>query len=193
MKMAQYKEKYKQIVINSTKGTPYFIRDGIMVINLNSCINKRNNYVKYMSTLKSVFEITNKINFCNFASLCYKLHISYNSDDAKCLLQEIIDITKQNYPNVEFIQNNISNQGEVDIQPLDNLLKFDKQNNYIYVNYVLLECLKILGYVNCQIVDIIKLTNNLNLVIPKDIINTLPITSNVNMEQYNMFKEMLDC
>ena len=189
--MAQYKEKYKQYVINSSKATSYFFRDDVFVINLNACLNKKGNYIKYMNALKEGMQSTTKVNLCNFASLCYKLHISYVSREAQELLQDIINTTREAFPEVKFVQNGIDYYGEIDIQPLHTLLSFDREHNYIYVNSILLDALKILGYVNCQMSDIIKLTLNLNHVIPVDITATLPITTKENMQQYALYKELL--
>ena len=79
--MAQYKEKYKQVVINSLKYPPYYLIGDVVVINLNACFIKRNNFVKFFLILKEALELSNKINFCNLASLCYKLNILYESEE----------------------------------------------------------------------------------------------------------------
>ena len=38
--MAQYKEKYKQFVVNSAKKASYYFKKDIAVFNLNACFTK---------------------------------------------------------------------------------------------------------------------------------------------------------
>ena len=223
--MAQYKEKYKQIVINSAKGPAYYFKpDNIAVFNLNACFTKKNNYVKFISSIKEVLEHTNKINLCNLASLCYKLNISYNSVECYEMISKIIDLIKTDFPEVVLLQNNIECYGEVDLQPIHSLIQYDRDlhdelikedvvpwvgmpgpreddepiihletnvpNNLIIINHVLLETLKYLGYVSTQIFDIFDFTKDFNEIIPMDIIATLPIDSDENMEQYNKISKL---
>lgn len=191
--MAQYKEKYKQVVINSLKYPPYYLIGDVVVINLNACFIKRNNFVKFFLILKEALELSNKINFCNLASLCYKLNILYESEECLQFLEEIVDKIKAEHPHVEFVQNGVSNCGEIDVQPIYNLIRVDTEQNYIFINYVLLECLKVLGYVNCQVWEILELTKDFNHIIPWDLRKTLPISTQQTRQQYQKILEILQC
>ena len=220
--MAQYKEKYKQIVINSAKGPAYYFKKDIAVFNLNACFTKKNNYVKFMSAIKEVLEHTNKINLCNLASLCYKLNIPYNSEECYEMISKIINLIKNDFPDIVLLQNNIECYGETDLQPIHSLIQYDRDlhdemvkeevipwvgmpgpkeddepiihleknvpNNLIIINHVLMESLKYIGYVSTQIFDIFDFTKDFNEIVPVDIIATLPIDSDENMEQYNKIR-----
>ena len=83
--MAQYKEKYKQVVINSIKHPSYYLFGDVVVLNLNACFVKRNNFIKFLLIVKEALELSNKVNLCNLASLCYKLNISYESFENQVL------------------------------------------------------------------------------------------------------------
>ena len=63
-----------------------------------------------------------------------------------------------------------------------------EQNNLIIINHVLMESLKYIGYVSTQIFDIFDFTKDFNEIVPVDIIATLPIDSDENMEQYNKIR-----
>ena len=220
--MAQYKEKYKQIVINSAKGPAYYFKKDIAVFNLNACFTKKNNYVKFMSVIKEVLEHTNKINLCNLASLCYKLNIPYNSEECYEMISKVINLIKNDFPDIVLLQNNIECYGEIDLQPIHTLIQYDRDlhdemgkeevipwigmsgakeedesiihleknvpNNLIIINHVLMESLKYIGYVSTQIFDIFDFTKDFNEIVPVDIIATLPIDSDENMEQYNKIR-----
>ena len=222
--MAQYKEKYKQIIINSAKGPAYYFKKDIAVFNLNACFTKKNNYVKFMSAIKEVLEHTNKINLCNLASLCYKLNIPYDSEECFEMISKIISLVKNDFPDVVLLQNNIECYGETDLQPIHNLIQYDRDlhdelikedvipwvgmpgpkeddepiihleknvpNNLIIINHVLMESLKYIGYVSTQVFDIFDFTKDFNEILPKDIIVTLPIDSDENMEQYNKIQKL---
>ena len=232
--MAHYKEKYKQIVVNSAKCPSYFYKGDIAVFNLNSCFTKKNNYVKFLSAVKEALEKTNKINLCNLASLCYKLNIDYGSEECYEMISKIISLLKTEHPEVILLQNNIRCYGEIDLQPIHELIQYDRDlhdefikkelvpwvgmsdskeeedeepiihmedepyakleknvpNNIIIINHVLMESLKYIGYVSTQIFDIFDFTKDFNEIVPKDIIATLPIDSEKNMEQYNKIRKL---
>ena len=222
--MAQYKEKYKQIVINSAKGPAYYFKKDFAVFNLNACFTKKNNYVKFISSIKEVLEHTNKINLCNLASLCYKLNILYNSEECSEMISKIINMIRTDFPEVVLLQNNVECYGEIDLQPIHSLIQYDRDlhdelvkedivpwvgmpgpkeveeqrtyletnvpNNLIIINHVLMETLKYIGYVSTQIFDIFDFTKDFNEIVPKDIIATLPIDSDENMEQYNKIRKL---
>lgn len=188
--MSTYKSRNKQYIINSLKQPQYFFTNDYVVFNLNACFTKKDNYLKFLSNLKETREEAQKINLCNLASLCYKFDMNYASN-------ETLDFVKtlKNYINqdTDFIitQDNIINCGECDLRPIDCLLSWDKKHNITYVNSVLLDCLKILGYVDNQLYNIIDFTKNLRNVIPEDLQEKLPIETKKNLGCYEMIKEIL--
>lgn len=189
--MTKYKEKFQQFNINPNKGTPFYNKGDIIVVNLASCFIKKNNFGKFSSTIKEAMEYGNIINFTNLASLCYKWDIIYGSDECFDLVNTIKDIVRRDYPKAKFSQEGIYNLGEIDMRPLDYVIQWDPQNNNIYVNNVLVECLKYLGFVSSQVYSILKTTTNFNKLIPPDLVATLPITDERTLEAYEKIKEII--
>lgn len=189
--MVKYKEKFQQFNINPNKGAPCYNRGNIIVINLAACFIKKNNYVKFISTLKEASEFGDTINFTNLASLCYKWDIVYGSEECFNFVTTIRDMVKRDYPNMKLAQNGIYNLGEVDMQPLDYVLKWDPENNNIYVNNVLVECLKYIGFVSSQIYNILKTTTNFNKLIPQDLIKKMPVADENTLKAYEKIKEII--
>ena len=101
----------------------------------------------------------------------------------------ITTIIKQH--KAELVQENIRSYGEVDMQPIDTLISYDSFNNIIYINSVLVECLKILGYVDSQIRDILTVTRDFRKVLPIDLIAELPIANTRTLSAYEEIKEVL--
>ena len=93
--------------------------------------------------------------------------------------------------NFTIVQNNVYNYGEIDMKPIDKLVSFDPTHDIIYCNNILIECLKVLGYVDNQLYDIIDFSKNLRHVIPEDLADKLPIQNKKNSGCYQMIKELL--
>ena len=125
--MATYKQKVKQYVINSAKQPIYFIRDGYIVFNLNSCFVKKNNYTRFQTVLNEASQFANKLNLCNLASLCYKLNMEYCSNETLEFVLKLVDII--NSVNLKITQDGILSHGEIDMRPLDNLITNESQKN----------------------------------------------------------------
>ena len=188
--MSEYTQKTKQFIINSAKQPIYICRENIVLFNLNSCFVKKNNFAKYEAALKeSIQKGGKKVNFGNFASLCYKLGIDYASKEALEFVEAIVTIAKMD--KLEVVQNGILSYGETDMQPIDSLIKYDKQSNIIYTNQVLIDCLKILGYVESQTRDIIMVTKDFRKIIPEDLINELPIVNKKNIRAYEKIQNFI--
>ena len=188
--MTEYTQKTKQFIINSAKQPIYMCREDIILFNLNACFVKKNNFAKYEAALKEAIQKGGKkINFGNFASLCYKLGINYSSKEALEFAEAIITVAKIDHLTV--IQNNINMYGEVDMRPIDSLIKYDRQNNVVYTNKVLIDCLKILGYVEGQIRDVITVTKDFRKIIPEDLINELPIVNKKNTKAYEKIQTFI--
>ena len=63
--------------------------------------------------------------------------------------------------------------------------------SYNTIGDILIECLKVLGYVDNQLYDIIDFSKNLRHVIPEDLADKLPIQNKKNSGCYQMIKELL--
>ena len=191
MQMTKYKEKFQQFNINPNKGAPCYNKDNIIVINLAACFIKKNNYVKFISTLKEAAEYGDTINFTNLASLCYKWDMLYNSEECFNFVKTIHDMVRRDYPRLKLAQGGIYNLGEIDMQPLDAVLKWDPEYNNIYVNNILVECLKYLGFVSSQIFSILQTTTNFNKLIPQDLIQKMPLADKDTLQAYEKIKEII--
>lgn len=193
--MAAYKQRIQQIIMNSSKQLPYIIKEDVTILNLNTCFIKKASYSKLSSILKELVPnmISNKLNLCNLASLCYKLGIKYDSEECLDFVYSIISFIKKEYPQIELVQNGLQNCEEIDMRPLTNLMRMEKQTMTIYVNSVLLECLKNLGYVESQMFTIVDYTRNLKNVIPADLLKDLPIMNKRTIEYYKAIKRMITC
>ena len=188
--MGQYKQKTKQYVVNSAKQPIYIHRDDYILFNLNSCFVKKNNYVRFQSMLEEAIDKGgSKLNLCNLASLCYKIEMDYASLETYEFIEKLVEIISKF--NLKTTQDNIESFGEIDIRPLDSLISFDSKANVIYTNSVLIECLKILGYADSQLTNVIDFTKDLKNIIPEDLIDELPITSKRTMKAYNKMKALL--
>lgn len=184
------KQKTKQFIINSAKQPVYTIRDGLILFNLNSCFIKQNNYARFETLVReSLSHGVKKMNLGNLAALCYKLDMDYCSEATLEFVKIITTIIKQH--KAELVQEGVRSYGEVDMQPIDTLISYDSFNNVIYVNSVLVDCLKVLGYVDSQIRDILTVTKDFRKVIPLDLIAELPIANTRTLRAYEKIKEVL--
>lgn len=185
-----YKVKPKQYITNPAKQPQYFFYADYIVLNLNACFPKKGNYLKFLNCLKELKGLGTKLNLCNLASLCYKLQIPYASQETLDFVQKLVNYIKQD---TDFVitQDNITSFGEIDMKPFSYLISHDNQNNIVYTNSTLVDCLKILGFVDTQLFDILDYTKNLVDVIPPDLINELPIATKTTLGCYEMIKEIL--
>lgn len=185
-----YKQKYKQYIMNAAKNPPYFCKEDCIVFNLNANFSKRDNFSKFDVYLKECRDLGSKINLCNLASLCYKLRINYASIDTLNFVKQIVNRIK-NETDLQIVQENVFNCGETDMKPLENLVSFDLQHDIIYANWIILDCLSILGYTDNQLYEVVDFSKDLKEVLPTDLINSLPIMNRKNAGCYNMIKELL--
>ena len=189
MKMAEYKQKTKQFVINSAKQPVFAFRGDCVLFNLNACIQKRNNFIKFDAALKEMIaKGGTTVNFCNLASLCHKLELEYSSDDTFELAKRVIISAKLAGLNV--VQKGMKSYGEIDMQPMHSLISYDKDNNVLYTNLVLVDSLKLIGYVDAQIKEIIDFTRDFRQIIPEDLIEEMPIMNERNKQAYERIKRI---
>lgn len=184
-----YKQKNKQYIINASKQQPYFCKNDYIVFNLSASFQRKDNLSKFVTNLKEAREFSDKINLCNLSSLCYKLGIIYASQETLDFVKKIIDLVKEQ--DFKILQNNILNYGEIDMRPFSKLVSYDEEHGIIYTNSVLIDCLKIIGYSDNQLYDIIDFTKDLKQIIPPDLIEELPIETKKTLGCYNMIKEMI--
>lgn len=187
--MAEYKQKTKQFLINSAKQPIYAFRDDCILFNLNAGVQKKGNFAKFDAAIKEiVLKGGSKVNFCNLASLCHKLELNYCSMEVFELAKRAI-LTAKN-AGLEVVQKGLKSYGEIDMQPMHSLISYDKQNNVLYTNLVLVDSLKILGYVDAQIKEIIDFTKDFRQIIPEDLIEDMPIVNEKTMAAYERIKRI---
>ena len=189
--MATYKTKYSQFIVNSSKQLPYTIHDDIIVLNLNASITKKVNLSKLINILGTALETSNKVNLCNYASLLFKLELNYNSDASLDLIEDIVNCIKEEFDDIELMQNNMENCGEIDCQPISTMVSFDSENNIIYANSIITDSLKKLGYVDNQLYSVIDYSIDLREIFPTDILLTLPVATEKNKQQYTKIKDII--
>lgn len=189
--MATYKQKTKQYIINAAKQPTYIHRGEYILFNLNSCFVKKNNMVRFQSVLdEAVSKGGSKINLCNLASLCYKIDMPYTSKETYEFVASLIELIKEKY-DLQLTQDEIESFGEIDMRPIDTLVSFDKNADVIYTNEVLIKCLNILGYADCQLTKIVDYTQNLKTIIPIDLIEELPIMNRKTWKAYKKIAGLL--
>lgn len=187
--MAEYRQKTRQYIINSAKQPIYIHRDDYILFNLNACFVKSNNYARFESFVKEALQGGgSKVNLCNLASLCYKLGMDYCSDETFDFVQTAVEIIRQNGINV--VQDGITLYGETDMQPIESLISYDRKNNVVYTNHVLVECLKIIGFADVQVRDVVEYTKDFRKIIPSDLIEELPIRNRKTLRAYNKIKDL---
>lgn len=191
MIVSKFKEKYTQFLINACKGPSCYYHGNVIVLNLCSCFIKKNNFVKFNSLIKEATEFGDTLNLTNLASLCHKWGMLYGGTECMSFVENLKKILKTEYPKLKLSQDGIYNYGEIDMKPLESVIRFDPETNGIYINNVLMESLKYLGYVNSQIFNILQVTGNFNKILPPDIIETLPLENEYTLQQYDKIKEMI--
>ena len=191
--MKEDKVTFKQFTINSNKQPSYFFKDDYIVFNLNSCFTKKNNFSKCMNNIKEALEdnYNRKLNLCNLASMCYRLQIKYDSLECYEFIGKLIAFIKQDFPQLVLTQNNVYSHGEYDVRPIDSLIQYEESTYTIYINNVLLDCLKFLGYTSQQVIPLFNYTRDFNNIIPSDMIKQLPVINQKNLKQYEQLKELI--
>lgn len=189
--MAEYRQKTKQYIITATKQPIYVVRDGLALFNLNSCFPKMSSSSKLESSVRDMLlKGVKQVNIGNLASLCYRMELDYCSTQVYLFFKNIVDFMTTH--GLEVVQKGIKSYGEIDSQPIDSLLSYDRKNNIIYTNSVLIECLKILGYVDNQIRDLVDITKDFTKIIPQDLIEDLPIVNEKTIKAYEKMRKLVN-
>lgn len=184
--------KPEVITIDSSKCDIFVRYNDFININLNALIRKKHFDADYIGEqiIDLLFDPVN-INFTNLASLCYKLKIGYSSNDCLELIKYLVSIFKDFNPKINFVEAKVTNQGELDIAPFENLLIYDKKYSIIYINKILKDKLKILGYADSQIVKLLEEYINVSSIVPKDLLEDIPFRDDVTIKMHNNLKELI--
>lgn len=181
----------KLISLDSSNGDILFEKQGYTCLNINALVGRRLDEKNLKTRIQSLVLNSRTVNLCNLASLCYKLHIKYDSFDCLNLLQLIVDNIKNLY-DVCFIQNNIENKFEVDLKPFEILFRIDVNNSIIYISKLFKDKLNFIGFADSQMIDLITHVKDLYKYIPTDIISDIPINNEWTLTTYSYIKEILN-
>ena len=173
--------------IDSNKGDKFFVKDGITCMNLCSYFKKKND-LKIMEVDKSFISNLSSLNLCNFASMCYKFKILYSSMESSQLLKDILNMIRIYNPNIRFIQEGISNYMETDCQPID---KLTTKEDMLYINKIFKDLCNVIGYTDSQVINLCNTYKNITELIPQDLIERVPMRSDLSIIQYNYLKELI--
>ena len=113
----------------------------------------------------------------------------YGSDECLELVNDLCLAIKSRYDNVTFTQQSINNWDEVDLMPIENLIRVDVDEEIIYINQILRDALNFVGYANNQLYDLLDYNIDFNKILPTDIIQYLPVANDYTLNQYEKIKE----
>ena len=171
-------------IIDSSRGLIFTEQDNCLNINLNSLIRKNYDFTKIGNFLRTKLKDVKEVSISNFASLCYKLHIKYNSQEAIQLLTNIIKAIKQ--VNGEIIIKECGSKlyNEIGINPFEiqDLLYIESER--ISMIKPVRDMFTIIGFTNQQVIQCIN--NHKEKILnyfPKDIIEKIPY-KNVQTENF---------
>lgn len=174
-------------IIDSSKGDLFFVRDSITCINLNSYIKTANN-IKLREVDKSFITNLNELNLCNFSTLCYKLDINYTTFDCLELLHKIIDMLRLYNSNIKLFPHKVDNYMETDCKPLSSLICMDTN---LKVNKILRDSLVLIGFTESQIINLYENFKNVEKLLPDDILQKIPLSSDLSNMTYKCIEELL--
>lgn len=184
--------KIQVINIDSSKSDCLIIKDGLGIVNINALIKRYNLDKNYIGgSLKSIIPTINKINFTNLASLCYKIGLDYRSNQCLELVERLVRDFRSLNPNLIFVQNGITNQGETDMLPFESLFDIDTKSDTLYLNKILKDKLRMLGYADSQFTSLLLSFNKIDKLLPKDMLEDVAMCSDSNIIAYNKIKEVL--
>lgn len=174
-------------VIDSSKGDKFFVHEGIFCMNLCSYFKKKND-LKIMEIDRTHISSLPTLNLCNFASLCYKFKILYSSMESSQLLKDILNIIRTYNPEIKFTQSGVVNYMEKDCQPIE---KLTNKTDKLYINKIFKDLCNIIGYTDSQVANLCNTYTNIIDLVPKDLIERVPMQSDLSIIQYNYLKELI--
>lgn len=186
--------KCQLITIDKLSDLDFYYENDYCVINLNNVVpTVKTPYVRLIATVSEILanRKTNKINLCNFCSLLVRYNIPYSSLNAYKLLKNIVKTIRRLSPNIQFVQNRVCNNGEVDIEPLISLIKFDRISETILMHSCIQKSLNIVGFSDIQLADVFDSTVSLIDLIPQDLLDKLPIYNRLNYAAWHELIQLL--
>lgn len=160
----------KLITVDSSRG-PVIIEAEIAILNLNALVRRDYEISKLIPALSKLVNYQ-EVNFNNLASLCAKLKIKYGSKRCIEILKNVIQAVKQVNPSIKIVQKGLVNCFEEDIRPFKklSLVEDDKVKVVKYVK----DAIKLLGFVDAQILSFVKDYPNYLDKLPQDCISHIP-------------------
>lgn len=184
--------KTQLITIDSTKGDTVYRYSDFLNINLNSFIRKKYFDVSSIEPqIRYLIADCENINVTNLASLCYKLAINYTSDECLDLVYRIKQVITKINRYINFVESGVTYLGELDVMPFRNLVTWDRKNSIIYINRILKDKLKVLGFAECQILEVAQDEKVLTSVIPKDLMEDLTFEDELAMIAHRKIRNIL--
>lgn len=160
-------------------------------LNLNCLIKQSMDYEDIKLRLvgyKNMIESTKSINLCNLSSLCYRLQIKYGNEECLDLVRNIVKVLKDINPNIILTQAGVDNYGEIDLKPFSYLYKIEE--NIVYVIKPIRDILRLMGYVEGQLLDLVRIKNFENY-LPSDLLEFISVENNESLNSYIKIKEVL--
>ena len=181
-------------IMDDGKRLDYYFIENLAVLNVNASIPRNtSNFTRLRENIVEILEVTDRINICNFATLCYKLNVDYGSESALSLFNKILDTIKSVSSMIKFYQNDVLNAGDIDARPISSLIKRNEDNTIIWIHSILPECLSRLGYMDCQLCELLNFNDALKSIVPIDMIGSMPIVCTKNMINYEKMRRMMGC
>ena len=172
----------------------YLCTKDVVALNLNVVIPKLQFSATALSRIVEDFaKDYSKVEFCGLADLCYRLGIQYSSDACLDLIIMLKRFFKRYYPFMYFVQNGFEFDGSYGMLPLANLYKIDRIKDLVYVHKILVDQMTILGFASVQINEVLNTIDNLNALLPPDLVAKLPIMNEKNVIAFNKMCEVLEC
>ena len=184
--------KLQLITIDSSKGDTVYRYSDFLNVNLNSLIRKKYFDVNSIEPqIRYLIADSNDINVTNLASLCYKLGVIYTSEECLDLVYRIKQVINKINRYINFVECGVTYLGELDVMPFRNLVIRDRKNSIIYINRILKDKLKVLGFSECQLAEVVLDDRVLNAVMPKDLLSDLLFTEDEAIAAHRKIRNIL--
>jgi hypothetical protein len=108
------------------------------------------------------------------------------------MLEQVINEIKSYNGNIQFIQNCVHSNLEVDIRPFSKLTQYDEENDIIYINKILKDIFRFLGYTDTQIGNLVIQTKNLLEYIPSDLMEYVTLETTKSLQSYQELMDVMN-
>ena len=166
----------KLITIDSSRGS-IIVEGETPMLNLNALIRRDFDRDKLLVALDCLNKYS-EINLNNLASLCAKLNIEYAGDKCLDLLNKIVSLIKEINPNIRIVQKGLVNYFETDLEPFD-IISCVEEDKVKVIKYIK-DAIKLLGFIDAQILWLVKDIKNYEEKIPSDLIRHVPLKKNIS-------------